>query len=221
MSEMSRWTAKSYLVINNMMLYFVKVGIYLDFLNQPEPVFPDENWLSNTLGAGVCPRCKCIDRKRYPAPVDIVLEKAPENQTLAMIETTNITVWRKAFVEKLLQHQSGFAVGKCLTSTGKVIDDYVTCYMKKFITIRSNKQSLYQICPACGAIISNIEPGPKYVLEKEINGSRIYQDALCRFYVTEEIVDNFSLREMQGDFSFDAISIRQSPADGKRLPGDP
>jgi len=195
-----------------MMLYYAKIGINWDDID-PQIVYPDMSWLSNVNSSGICPLCKCINRQRYPAPADVMIERSPnEDQTSVLIETTNITIWKKDFVEKLSLYRDGFAIGKCFTSDGRILDDYVTCYLRKCITIRGNKQSRYQLCQSCGAIISNVEPGPKYVLEKELDGSRIYQDALCRFYVTEDVVDDFD--EPQEDLAFNAVSVRNTPAEG-------
>jgi hypothetical protein len=41
----------------------------------------------------------------------------------------------------------------------------------------------------------------------------VYQDSLCRFYVTEDVVDNIG--ELPEDSIFEAVSVRQAPADGK------
>jgi hypothetical protein len=195
-----------------MMLYFVDIGIYIDFIEQPRPLFPDERWLSKATGREICPRCKCVDRSHHPAPVEIILENKPDDEMGGLVETTGITVWNKKFIEKLARFQPRLAVGRCSLRGGKIIDEYVTCYTKRCITIRGNKQSKYQICPQCGTIISNVEPGPKYVLEKDLDDSDLYQDAFCHFYVTEKVVDNF--RDYSQNISFKAISVRQNPADG-------
>lgn len=202
-----------------MMLYYVRVGTHFEDI-PPQVISPDLEWCRQAQGRSVCKQCSCVDRRFYPMPVDIVLKDVPrEDQTSVLVDTTNITIWKKEFVERLSQYQNGFTLGRCFTPDGKIIGDYVTCYLKRCITIRGNRQSRYQLCPACGAIISHVEPGPRYVLEKELDNSRVYQDALCRFYVTEDVVDDFE--EPMEDVAFDGVSVRQQPADGQQLPGDP
>jgi hypothetical protein len=200
------------------MLYYIKIGVCYEDI-PAQVVYPDPLWRSRAEGKTICPECMCINRRSYPSPVDVVLEESPnEDQTAVLVETTGITIWRSEFVDKLSRYQGGFVWGKCMTSEGETISDYVTCYLPRFITIRGNKQSRYQICPACGAILSHNEPGPKYILSSQLSEARIYQDALCRFYVTEEVVDDFEDRPE--DVAFDAVSVRNTPVDGQILPGD-
>jgi len=203
------------------MLYRVDTGYFVECM-KPELVFPDEEWLQQ--GAGICPRCNYIDRSRYPRPVDVVLADRPEGQTAALIETSGITIWRRDFVKIIEKHLDGFVLGKCLLADDTVLDDYVTCYGAKYIVVRGNRQSRYRICSACGTVASEVRPGPEYVLARDLTDAKVYQNAQCRFFLAEEVAWAYDFDNWGNDTAFVAlkpISVRETPADGQHLPGDP
>ena len=204
------------------MLYRVDSEEYLPSL-KPELVFPDERWLAEAGTAGLCPCCKCIDRSRHPQPVEIVLANPPEGQTSARVETTGVTIWRRDFLGVISRHVDQFVLGRCLLTDGTVLDDYATCYTNKYIVVRGNRQSRYQVCADCGVVTSEVKPGPEYVLARDVTDGEVYQDAQCRIFLSEAVAWAYDFDNWGQDAAFvalKAVSIRDTPADGQHLPGD-
>lgn len=189
-------------------------------LVEPDPLFPDEAWLRDAQGDQLCAACSCLDRTQYPRPLDVVLSSEPQEQVLDRIETTQITIFRRDFIDALSNHLTGFVLGGCLLSDGSLIEGYCTCYSPSYVLLRGNRQSRYAICPECGAIISELGNSPKYVLERDITESLIYQDVRCQLLLADQVIEGLDTDEWL-DFYVDGVSVRESPADGQTLPGDP
>jgi hypothetical protein len=199
-------------------LYYFDVGQMLDCM-KPAPVFPDEDWLQDVSGKRICSECKCILRNKYPEPLHVVLRTEPEGQTSFQLETTNIIIWRRDFIEYILKYLPDFILGDCFLPDGSILKDYVTCYASKCIVVRGGKQSTYHICSSCGAIFSDVEPGPKYVLKNQLSEAKIYQDAYGHLFIMGDIVWNFDFLHWE-DVSRQGLSVRELPADGQILPGN-
>jgi len=200
------------------MLYFAKIG-YPEGTWIEENILPDKEWLQGALGVSICPQCKCINRSRYPEPIKPVVENAPQEQTSAWLENTFITMWRRDFIEYISDYMKDFIIGDCYFSDKSRMEDFVTCYSANPIIIRGNKKSQYTICPGCRTITSKVKPGPQYVLQRNLNDAKVYQDAYCQFYFSEDIAFGLDFNQWD-DIGLEAIFIRELPADGQKLPGD-
>lgn len=196
---------------------------YLEILPEPdwmeiEPVFAEEQWLSKGMKNQIlCPECKCVNRTRYPASFDIVLEKEPQGQTGILVELTNVTIWRKDFIDSFLEYLSSHILGKCYLPDGQVIEEYVTCYSNQYVVARGGKNSSYRICSLCGTIISNVKPGPSYILERYIYDKNICQDALCGLFICEDVLFPYDPDKWMSIVP-GCISVRKEPVDGQVLP---
>ncbi|MHC4621014.1 MAG: hypothetical protein ACYTEQ_24980 [Planctomycetota bacterium] len=161
---------------------------------------------------GLCPKCNFIDRLLYPKPVDRAYQP----------------LWLRLLASPSgMPFMTGFIIGRCLRPGGAVLQDYVTCYSLKYLVLRGNRQSRYSICRRCGTITSQVKPGPQYVLARQLSEAKVYQDAQCRFLLTEEPAACFDFKDWELDENsrycmwLEVISIREDPADGRHLSGDP
>lgn len=153
-----------------------------------ELVFPDETWRRRCPQNGLCPTCGHVDRRRYPAPFDIVLQQAPEGQPCPRVEGTGVTIWRREVVEMVAEHLRDLAFGRCFLADGSELSRYVTCYSRDCVVIRGNRYSRYQTCPDCGTIVSHVKPGPQYLLRGDVGEGKVCQDAFCRLILPEAVV---------------------------------
>ena len=204
------------------MLYRIITDDYLEYL-KTKPVYSNEIWLEKAYQKDVCSLCGYINRRQYPKSLDVILDNPPDGHTSAMIENTKITVWRRDFLNLISSYLEGFTIGKCWLSDGTEIEQYATCYGPTYIIIRGNKNSRYDICTGCGTIKSIIPPGPEYVLLNNLDERKVYQDAECRIYLSEDIAFQFDFDNWGEDKAFiglNAVSVREYPADGQKLPGD-
>lgn len=188
----------------------------------PDPIMADESWLS-LLDNGLCSQCRCVDRRAFSKPLDIVLEGKPEWWISFLPENVNLRIWRKDFIDSISKYLEGFVIGRCITTDGSVIDEYVTCYTDRTLVIRGNRQSKYNICPNCGSIESQVRPGPEYILERYLTDAKVYQDSRCNFFFTEDIAWEINLEPWdvgEQNVYIEPVSVRQTPADEQILPGD-
>ena len=196
---------------------------YLEEFFQPDAVYPNDEWLKEAINNILCPECLSIKRDCFPLPIDIILanrpNEDPEDQPIVNIETTGITIILQSVLEIMKDHLSHFVLGKCFLADGSVLDKYATCYSKKYVVIRGSQYSNYDICPLCGTIKSNVRPGPEYILTRDMSEEKIYQDAVGNLYLTEEIAWNLNLSIWEG-IGKKPIAIRETPADGQKLPCD-
>lgn len=200
------------------LLYYIDVGVGLECL-QPEPVFADADWLEHVLGSRLCPNCRCVNRSTYPEPLNVTLANPPEAQTAALVELTNVMIWRKDFIVEKLGLRRDFVFGECSLPDGTVIEDYVTCYRQNYIVARGGQNSKYRICSKCGVVISEVRTGLEYILERYLSDSSVFQDALCRFFLAPEVAFPHNYKHWE-DVTLKAINIREEPNDGLTLPGD-
>lgn len=200
------------------LLYYVDVGVGLEFL-QPEPVLADSTWMGQALGRELCPNCRCVNRVAYPQPLNVTLAKPPEGQTAALVESTNVVIWRKDFIAEKMGCRRDFIFGKCSLAGGSCIEDYVTCYRRDYIIVRGGHTSKYRMCPECGTVISDVRTGAEYILERYIGNNDVFQDALCKLYMAADIAFPHDYKRWN-DVTLTAINVRKEPADGKVLPGD-
>ena len=197
---------------------------YLEEFFEPTKLFPDVDWLNEAKGDILCSHCLCINRSCFPTPLHAVLKEPPnedpEEPIQARIETTGITIFRYDILDRMKDYLADFVLGDCYIRGGKKLDNYATCYQPRYITIRGNRHSRYRICSKCGTIISNVRPGPEYILSRELDGAELYQDSVGNIYLTDDVAGNFGFSAWEG-VGMVSISIRETPADGQILPGDP
>ena len=189
----------------------------------PERVTPFPAWLEAEKDRDLCPQCLCIRQDSYPRPLDIILKEAPSDdiEPHANLEVigTRFFIWSCELLDKLEKHLSGFILGACCLPDGTEIQTHRTCYGIWRVTLRGSPQSQYHVCSVCQTILSSVRPGPEYVLARELGDSNVYQDALGYLYLTENIVWDLNLSVWDG-VGRTAMAVRETPADGQKLPGD-
>lgn len=179
------------------LLYKAIFGIFPE-CSPPSPVYADTNWLKKEVGKGLCAHCKFINRKKIISPLNIMLENGPEEGVpCAVVESTGIMLWHRGFLEIILDYLQDYAVGDCYLADGTKLFDYKTCYSAEYIFERGNKQSKYIKCPDCGITTSSVRPGPVFISEKDLSSKNIYQDAQCKFYLTEKVASLFDFKNWE------------------------
>jgi len=209
------------------LLYKVIPAVYPEF-DEPKPVFAHVRWLKEQEGEMLCGRCHSIRRSEFPRPLNVTLEQPPEEGLpCALVETTGVTIWHVGFLEKIQDFLDGYAIGDCFLPDGSLVNEYKTCYCPEFILERGNRQSKYQVCPACGSITSSVRPGPVYILQKKMGSKEVFQDARCNFYFKEKAASLFNFKnwEVKEDYYgyyvyLESVAIRETACDGQVLPMD-
>jgi hypothetical protein len=183
-------------------------------------VHADESWVQSVLGSALCPECRCIDRGRFPAPVEVRLRELPAPPpTEGLAFKTGITVVKRTLIDRLGSLIGGFAIGPCRWSDGSLIADYVTMYGPRYIVVRGDRRSQYWVCQRCGSISSQTFECDPYVLRGTLTGEAVYQNARCGIFVSPAAVEGIDWAEFP-DVELTNIGIRERAIDGQRLPGD-
>jgi hypothetical protein len=137
---------------------------------------------------------------------------------------TGVPVYRRDFVEQICGHLADYALGKCLTPEGEMLNEYVTLYLRHCVTMRGDRQTVYKPCRSCGSVWSDLVmvfPGrPAYLLRHQLTGGLVYQARSSFLFLAEELVDRIDWSPFP-DARLDAVEVRDTPLDGRRLPGDP
>jgi len=205
-----------------MLLYKVVLSSFPE-ADPPELVYPSEMWMNAGRTEMLCRICHSINRSLYPKPLDIVLEGPPEEGLPCVpVETTGVKIWHQAFLDQIRNYMGHFVFGQCVLSDGTTVSDYATCYCRKSVLIRGNRQSRYRKCQSCGSIQSSVKPGPQYVLSCYLDGSDVYQDAAGDLYFTEKAAEIFHFKgwEVRANYysyclTFETLAVRDEPIDGQ------
>jgi hypothetical protein len=188
--------------------------------NHPDPVHATPAWRHKAYGTVLCHECHRIDRKKFPLPCDVVLLNHPGNRIISGIWYTNIEIVSAKFIEQLSEYLTGFALGKCLTPKGDVIDEYVTCYGKDYLIVRGDKRNQYKICGTCNMISSGGWDGPRYILRSYLRNTYVYQSSCGSIFLDEKLAIKLDFSPWP-DSELIPIAIRDEPLDGQVLPIDP
>jgi hypothetical protein len=186
----------------------------------------DLDWVRRSEGKLFCKHCRTINRALYPQPIDVQLRsKPPTTWTYCSPFRVGITLYRRDFVEAIAKElTSGFVCGRCFLPDGAVLANYVTLYSQKHVLMRGDKQTRTEVCPLCSSVWSDLvivfRGRPAYLLRHELDDARLFQgtsgDVFMRHSLTTEI-DWSRFR----DIRLRRIEVRDTPLDGRRLPGDP
>jgi hypothetical protein len=188
--------------------------------NHPDPIHAANDWRKDAKGTLFCPRCSRIYRRLYPKPINVVLKRHPGNRISAGVWCTGIRIFHSDFLEQIKDYLQDFILGKCYDANGKLIEDFMTCYHKKYLVIRGVAGSTYTICPACNEVGPIPGDFPHYIPRFYLTDSKIYQNSSCSMLLDEELVKQLDVSYWP-DAEFDTIPIRDNPIDGQVLPIDP
>lgn len=191
----------------------------------PDPVLPDLDWLRSTfIPTMKCPECNRVDRSHFPSPLNVCLERDPGvdgSRLTGHISRTSITIYHLALIEQLRPYLSDYVLGTCRLQSGKVIDQYVTCYKKDFTIFRGNKIANYYTCKSCPLISLNTAGQRRqYVLRKDLTDARVYQNASTWLYLDKELAAGIDWSAWPDAELYD-VEVIDKPFDKYRLPGDP
>jgi len=188
--------------------------------NHPDPVHATPEWRQKAYGTVICPECHRINRNQFPCPCDVVLLNHPGNRIIGGIWYTNIEIFHINFIEQIDKYLTDFTLGKCLTSKGDVIDEYITCYGKDYIIVRGDKTNQYRICGTCNMISSGGWNGPRYILRSYLKDYYIYQSSFGSVFLVEDLASRLDFSPWP-DAELKPIAVRDKPIDGQILPIDP
>lgn len=175
-------------------------------------------WLEKAQNTILCKYCGTVNRKLFPEPVDIVLTEVPKG-SLMHVWYIGIRVFRRNFIARLEPYMKDYVLGKCYDEKEKLIKDYVTCYMRKYLVLRGQQGSNYEVCPECNTV-RGIGIAPHYVPRFYVNNGVVFMDSSCHIYVDHELCLKLHLDKIK-DIEFDAIPVVEGVVDGQHLPIDP
>jgi hypothetical protein len=175
-------------------------------------------WLEQARGRILCSYCGKINRALYPDPINIGLTEVPDG-TLTHVWYIGIRVFRRDFIRRLEPHMTDYVLGKCYDENESLIRSYVTCYMQKYIVVRGQKGSDYELCPECNAVRSS-GTAPHYVPLSYVKDGLVFMDSSCNIYIDYELCRKLKLDDIR-DVEFDTIPVQERVVDGQHLPIDP
>ena len=188
--------------------------------NHPDPTHATNQWRSQASGSVVCPQCCKLLPSWFPRPIDIQLSEFKENSITGGVAFAGVRTFHREFIRQVFDYLTDdFVLGRCFDEAGGLVEEYVTCYTRRPILIRGNKNSEYRTCPACKAIWPNGWEGKQYILRSYLSDARIYQNYSSTMFIDEELSEqlDFSLWD---DVDSAPIDIRDEPMDGQHLPCD-
>ena len=185
----------------------------------------DIDWVNQSIGKIFCERCRSINRSMYPAPVDIVLHDVLSGGwTIGSGFQVGVPIFRCDFIELLWPHMHGYVRGRCLRAGGGVHEHLVTLYAEKWVLMRGDERSRTEVCSLCGSIWTDLvmvrRGRPAYLLRHQLSGDLIYQDCDGDLFIAKSLAESLDFSKFR-DLRFEPVTIRDTPLDGRRLPGDP
>jgi uncharacterized C2H2 Zn-finger protein len=192
----------------------------------------DEHYIHTTArwrdqegeGKVYCPKCGGLYHNRFPEPIDIVLSEYPDPDKSigGPVYFTPISIYHRDFIYRIREYlpETEFALGRCFDIEGRLIEDYITCYSRKYLIVRSGPGSEFKLCPECNNVRRmRYAPPYEYIPRFYLTDARIYMKANCRLFIDEELA-------LQLDYSpwpvkFQSYRVLDKAIDGQRLPIDP
>lgn len=190
--------------------------------NHPDPVLATVAWRKAVSGTIFCPQCCKINRACFPRPIDVVLQKRPDHRITGGVAFAGVRTFHRDFIEQIRGHLCGVVLGECFEPTGKIIEEYVTCYNNRndWVLVRGNRKSEYRTCPTCDAIWPNGWEGSQYVLRSYLTDARVYMNNFSSMFLDEDLAIELDFSPWP-DAELEPIAIRDEPIDGQHLPCDP
>lgn len=186
----------------------------------PESVRPTNAWRVAEYPKMACRECNTIHRSLYPQVIDVVLTQKPSRRICGNVFGVGIYIVHRDFIGQIKPYMNGFVSGQCYWPSGKMIQEYMTCYCKDWIVCRGEAGTHYTECSVCGMVYSSGEIGPRYTLRRYLSDKRIYQDAFCDLYLDEELALSLDFSRWS-DVKLELIEICDVPIDHRRLICDP
>jgi hypothetical protein len=185
----------------------------------------DLDWVRQSVGKLFCEHCRTVNRKLYPQPIDVVLRQIPPRTwTSGGCFRVGIPIYRADFAAIVQREVPEFIAGRCLLPDSSVVEDYVTLYSPTWLLMRGDEQTTTRVCQLCGSVWTDLVmvfPGrPAYLLRHQLTGASIYQGRSGPLFMVKELVDTIDWRQFS-DMRRQRVDIRDTPLDGRRLPGDP
>jgi len=185
--------------------------------NHSHSIIADVEWLDGARGSSLCHKCKAIDRSKYPTPVAVVVRAIARGLHFGPVAQSGVFIFHKRLIDDIWLHLADYVIGECRDARGPT--DFVTCYSKKYVVLRGNATAQYPICAVCGSVFSDFGPAP-YVMARDLMGGGVYQDVQCVIMLEDEVVRCVDWKRFP-DRDLRPVGIRETPLDGRRLPGDP
>jgi hypothetical protein len=131
----------------------------------------------------LCPVCCAIRPEWYPRVVDVRVDYSPKRTLYARLWWTGINVFRLDLMTALMPYLRDYRIGRCLTSSGKEVPRYRTCYTKSRIELVGERYSVYNLCPECHG--RWLRPrGLYWILLRDAQGHHVLQDYSGALYLS-------------------------------------
>lgn len=192
-------------------------SLYLTTSTHPDPVIADRAWLNSAIGKTLCPECNSIDRRRYPAPVNVVLRELPEDKTSGLVAETGVSVTRVDFLDELRDSLRDFVFGRCVWQSAEPVATHVTAYGPRYLALRGGKEDHYYSCRTCGTLNTYYSRVGKYVLQKDVKGGLAYETQCGRWILTKDIAGRIDWARWP-DMELTEIPILDKPREGDACP---
>jgi hypothetical protein len=182
-------------------------------------------WVEDAAGRIFCPDCRTIYRSRHPEPIDVTLMEWPEAPAVCgRPARAGVPIFGSDFVAQIGECLPDAAIGRCLTADGQVFQEYVTMYLPRCVLMRGDTKTKYKVCKGCGAIWTDLVmvfPGrPAYLLRHQLTDALIYQGGYGSLFIARELANRLDWSPFP-DVRLEPVEVRDTPLDGRRLPGDP
>lgn len=185
----------------------------------------DPDWLHRTEGELYCRECRTMNRRLYPKPIDVVLQCVPPRTwSEGILFRVAIPVFRSDFAKLIVNECPRMVIGTCRLTNGQIVKDYVTMYREKWVLMRGDRATKTRVCHVCGSVWTDLVmvfPGrPAYLLRHQLSDESVYQDCSGSLLLQDNLVRRIDWSRFP-DMRLQQVSVRDTPLDGKQLPGDP
>lgn len=195
-------------------------GSLVEFARRSEQWFTsaDNAWSRQQQGRTLCRRCLRLDRRTFPAPLDLVLRQLPEGTSYSAVFYGGAAVIREDLLTALEKHLSGFAIGRCFWFTGEEIPGYRSIYSDVIIPLRvvptgRSDMETCVACPECGQWEGS--SNHRYVIRSEVPQRAVLQSSISCLYLSDTVAQSLDWSRFP-DAVPRKVAIRE-----ERLPGDP
>lgn len=185
--------------------------------NHDDPIIADGEWLDGARGSTLCRACKAMDRSKYPVAVPAVVRYIPRGLHFGLVAQSGVHIFHKRFVDEIAPYLTDYTIGECRDARGPT--DFVTCYARDYVVMRGDEDALHPICEVCGSVFSDLGQAP-YLLAHNLTDRRVYQDVQGVLILDDEVARSVEWKRFP-DRDLRPIGVRETPLDGRRLPGDP
>ena len=176
-------------------------------------------WRRAAAGVILCEECHLIMNSHWPKPCNVELHEPPGHRVCGLVWWTKVSIFHKDFLAQLRHHLDSFILGECCDDKGRKYEKYLTCYTRRRIVVRGNKDSTYRVCSKCGSIVPDGWHGRQYTLSQYLGTDLVHMDAYSNLFIDEKLIEQIDFGPWP-DVELQPIGVCHRPRDGQRLPID-